>query len=189
MKYSSQQYAELLRKHPNLKPTEVIDKVEITKNGVDEVWKVTGTVKTHLTPSAFLEQAFSPVPPPPLRFTIRGQPVGSPRQTQRDKWRKRPCVVKYRDWCNKARDSVPKRALLMDYQEAHFIAYLEFPKSYSNKKAMSLEGCPHKQKPDSDNLLKSLLDALFKEDSGIWKVSGEKRWDDGQGARMEVELR
>lgn len=127
--------------------------------------------------------------PSTLVFTIPGQPMGKPRQTRSDKWKKRPCVMRYRAWADKARASVPKGESLGIYREISFVAYLEFPKSYSVTKRAWLTGQPHFEKPDGDNILKALLDSLFPEDKYIWKFSGEKRWADGQGARIEVELR
>lgn len=49
------------------------------------------------------------------------------------------------------------------------------PPSWSEKKRREMEGKPHQQKPDLDNLLKS-LDALYEDDSVIWKISAEKVW-------------
>ncbi|OAT14605.1 endodeoxyribonuclease [Buttiauxella gaviniae ATCC 51604] len=42
-----------------------------------------------------------------------------------------------------------------------------------------MNGKPHQSKPDCDNMLKALMDALFDDDSSIWdcritKVWGEK---------------
>lgn len=123
-----------------------------------------------------------------VSFTIWGQPMGKPRMTQRDKWAKRPCVIKYWAWADKARASVPRGTNLSKCREISFVAYLEIPKSTSKKKGFQMMRAPHLQKPDIDNLGKGILDALFKDDSKIWKLSSEKRWDDGRGARVEVVL-
>ena len=39
-----------------------------------------------------------------------------------------------------------------------------------------MNGAAHQQKPDIDNLTKSLLDALFDDDSHIWDVRASKIW-------------
>lgn len=122
-------------------------------------------------------------------FTIPGDPVGKPRQTRSDKWKKRPCVMRYRSWADIARASVPKCTDLGVYREISFTAWIGFPKSYSKKRRALLASSPHLETPDGDNILKAILDSLFPEDKRIWKFSGEKRWDDGNGARIEVELR
>jgi len=54
--------------------------------------------------------------------------------------------------------------------------YLPLPKSYSKKKREELMGQPHEQKPDIDNLVKGLLDALLKEDKGVHTIIASKSW-------------
>jgi len=50
------------------------------------------------------------------------------------------------------------------------------PKSWSKKKKLEMDGQPHRQKPDVDNLLKALLDAVLDDDSGIHNVWMKKKW-------------
>lgn len=50
------------------------------------------------------------------------------------------------------------------------------PKTWSKAKRDKMDGMPHKTKPDIDNLMKALLDAIYGEDCQIWKISAEKRW-------------
>lgn len=124
----------------------------------------------------------------PHTFVIEGVPVGKPRQTQQDKWKKRPTVMRYRAWADKARLAAIGRVPALA-SELCIVAYLPIPKSYSKKKQAALRGQPHTQKPDFDNLLKSAADALFQEDKTIWRGSVVKYWDDGQGARLVVTVR
>lgn len=165
MRITSSEYAEMIRKNPKLKP---IEEVKIS------------TPNTH---NSVIEKIHY------IKFTIPGQPVGKPRQTQSDKWKKRPCVMRYRAWADLARASIFNNQDLRQMREISFVAYMELPASYSKKKKQSLMGTPHHQKPDIDNICKSVLDALLPEDKNIWKISAEKRWDDGNRPRMEVELR
>lgn len=44
------------------------------------------------------------------------------------------------------------------------------------RKRAAMDGQPHQQKPDLDNLTKSLLDALFEDDSHIWDARTSKVW-------------
>ena len=44
------------------------------------------------------------------------------------------------------------------------------------KKKEQMNGLPHKQKPDTDNLVKSVKDSLLKDDSVVWWEKAEKRW-------------
>lgn len=41
-----------------------------------------------------------------------------------------------------------------------------------------MTGKPHQQKPDIDNLIKSVLDSLCENDAYIWQVSASKVWGD-----------
>jgi len=106
---------------------------------------------------------------------INVTPVSKPRMTQRDKWAKRPCVVKYHTYCDFVRKIAqnekfkPSGAMLIEF-------YLPLPKSYSKKKREELMGQPHEQKPDIDNLVKGLLDALLKEDKGVHTIIASKSW-------------
>ena len=53
---------------------------------------------------------------------------------------------------------------------------IPMPKSWSTRQKSLMNGKPHKQTPDLSNLLKSLEDALRKEDKEIWDVHASKRW-------------
>lgn len=95
--------------------------------------------------------------------------------------RKRAEYVKdYWDWCT----AVQWLAKQKRYEIGDVIAvefYLPFPDSYSKKKKESLAGQPHSLKPDTDNMLKALVDALAKSDSHIWLKIAWKIWTDGPG--------
>jgi len=120
-----------------------------------------------------------------MRCVITIKPMGKPRMTQRDVWKKRPCVMRYRAFCDdlRARVVVPD-----DVAQLSWIAYLPMPKSWSKKKTDVMRGQPHRQRPDRDNIDKAILDALFKDDSGVYSGHIEKRWDDGKGMRLEIEM-
>lgn len=53
---------------------------------------------------------------------------------------------------------------------------IPMPKSWSTRQKSLMNGKPHMQTPDLSNLLKSLEDALRKEDKEIWDVHASKRW-------------
>lgn len=92
--------------------------------------------------------------------------------TRRDKWAKRPCVVRY----FKFRDKIRARLKRDDAPtEVHVKAYF---------KHQTRTG-PHNQKPDIDNIIKAVLDT-WKEDKATYKVSGEKWWGDED--RLEITL-
>ena len=99
-------------------------------------------------------------------------PIAKPRQTQRDKWMKRPCVVRYRAFA----DEVRAQKVKLPLSGAHVIFILPLPKSYSKKKQKALLMQEHTIRPDLDNLFKSLADACYTDDSGIWDVRLTKLW-------------
>lgn len=105
----------------------------------------------------------------PMKYPI--EPVPKPRMTRRDKWRKRPCVMRYRafkDKCRAHRVELP--------QPCHVVFWMPMPDSWPESKREIMNGARHTQRPDVDNLGKGLLDAVLQEDSHIWNVRFEKRW-------------
>lgn len=110
-------------------------------------------------------------------------PIPKPRQTQSDKWRKRPCVVKYRAFA----DLVRLHGIKIKPGD-HIKFYIPMPKSWSDKKKTEMIGKPHQQKPDIDNYLKALFDAIYKNDSHIWYIGSVKKiWSDS--GRIEIRRR
>lgn len=99
-------------------------------------------------------------------------PVAKPRMVRGDKWKKRPCVLKYRTFCDEIRLKHPKSLP----QTIDLIFYMPMPKSWSKKKIAQMHLNPHQAKPDIDNLIKSVLDALCADDSYIWSIKATKLW-------------
>lgn len=97
--------------------------------------------------------------------------------TQRDKWLKppRPIVQRYFDY----RDFLRLVTHNVDFPGALSVEfYLPMPKSWSKRKKEKMEGKPHLQRPDIDNLLKGLLDAIFEEDCAVYSVRAKKFWSE-----------
>lgn len=122
-----------------------------------------------------------------INFTIPFAPIGKPRMTRSDKWKKRPAVVKWHQWKDAARPHVPEN-LLQSPVSVSWTAYFPFPKTYSASKKASFLGKPHQQKPDRDNIDKLICDFLFEQDKGIAFGVLRKFWDDGNGPRIEIEI-
>lgn len=99
-------------------------------------------------------------------------PVGKPRQTQSDKWKQRPVVMRYRTFADELRLNYPQS--LPDRLELVF--WLPMPKSWSKKKRMGMNHTRHQQKPDIDNLCKAVMDALAEDDSTVWLLKATKYW-------------
>ncbi|MEM8598329.1 MAG: RusA family crossover junction endodeoxyribonuclease [Bacteroidota bacterium] len=107
--------------------------------------------------------------------------MGKPRMTQRDRWKGRDVVKRYHAFCDTVRAQWPKteagpvpvpRALRVVFR-------LPVPKT---QRKTTGEGAPHHEKPDVDNLVKALLDALMTEDKAIWRVDAQKVYTHGPGA-------
>ena len=103
------------------------------------------------------------------------KPVAKPRQTRSDVWKQRPCVMRYRAFCDEIRLKA-KGFKLGDEIEIKF--YIPMPKSWSKNKRAISENQPHQSRPDLDNLIKSVCDAFEKEDSFIWRIKASKYWLD-----------
>ncbi|EOF5040629.1 RusA family crossover junction endodeoxyribonuclease [Providencia rettgeri] len=99
-------------------------------------------------------------------------PVPKPRMTKSDKWKKRPETARY--WAFK--DEVRLHGLTLPECDYHVIFTVPMPQSWSKKKQAEMNGKPHQQKPDKDNLEKALLDAIFDDDSRIWDGRVSKVW-------------
>ncbi|MBJ9131176.1 RusA family crossover junction endodeoxyribonuclease [Citrobacter freundii] len=108
-------------------------------------------------------------------------PVGKPRMTRADKWKKRPEVLRYRAFC----DEVRLQGIELSESGSHVTFILPMPASWSKKKRAEFNGKLHQQKPDVDNLTKSLLDALFEDDAHIWDARVSKLW--GETGRIIIE--
>lgn len=104
-----------------------------------------------------------------MRYPIT--PTPKPRMTQRDKWAKRPSVLRYRAFADECRllihTSLDRKAITF---------FIPMPKSWSKKKKAAMVGQPHRQRPDIDNYAKAVLDALYEDDSGVAEIHLKKVW-------------
>lgn len=100
-------------------------------------------------------------------------PLPAPRQSRRDKFKPRPCVLRYRAF----KDELRKLNFEIEMGDV-LIFEIEMPKSWTQKKKDLMRGKPHTSKPDTDNLLKAIYDFSYKDDSGIWFMAGLKFWAD-----------
>ena len=101
-------------------------------------------------------------------------PCPKPRMTRSDRWKKRPSVLRYfvfKDECRLNRVEIPEYG-------GHITFIIPMPKSWSKKRRSQMDGKPHRQRPDTDNLLKAICDAVFDEDCTIWDIRATKLWGD-----------
>lgn len=99
-------------------------------------------------------------------------PISKPRMTRSDKWKKRPCVMQYRAFKDECR--LKKVALPDGGFHVHFV--LPMPESWSQKRKFETCGSQHDGKPDLDNLVKALFDALYGDDAHLSDFTATKWW-------------
>lgn len=114
-----------------------------------------------------------------LAQTFPVEPMGKPRQTKSDRWKKRKPVLRYRKLCDDIRRAAD--GWDMPKERTRLVFYIPRPKSYPHR-----AGCPHHLKPDTDNLVKAVLDALRDEDRDIFDQHATKYWCEPEQARIEV---
>ncbi len=121
-------------------------------------------------------------------FIFRVHAMGKPRMTQRDKWAKRPTVVRYFE----IKDELVRLAELFNFTmpSKNFCIrfYLPVSTTWSNRRKEATYGTPHAAKPDIDNLAKAIFDSLCKEDSFISEVRLQKFWCRKGEERVEIEI-
>ena len=105
-----------------------------------------------------------------MRYAI--VPVPKPRQTQSDRWKKRPCVLRYRAFA----DEVRAKGIEVPVCGAHVT--FGVPLTDAKRKQGYAAGDPHQQRFDVDNALKALLDAIYEDDCGVWDIRATKVWSD-----------
>ena len=113
-----------------------------------------------------------------MAFNLTIIPVAKPRMTQRDKWQQRPCVLKYRAFCDELRFKVRNVTPVLKYESVSLSVsfHLPMPRSWLAVKKERMDGTPHLNRPDLDNIIKAWCDALYPEDSVIWSIQATKFW-------------
>ena len=110
-----------------------------------------------------------------MDFVYMGDIMGKPRQTQSDRWKKRSCVVRYRNIATAMALQANKEGY-NPTPKLKAIIGIQMPKSWTKKKKAALLHTPHRQKPDVDNLIKTIMDALCKQDEYIYHIDVKKFW-------------
>lgn len=115
-----------------------------------------------------------------LTFEVPGDPVAAPRMTRADKYKQRPVVMRYRAYKDAIRLSMVSAGIrelkATDVDVLEVTVYLATPASTPKKRVHDMIGSKHRSRPDVDNILKSVMDAMFDEDGGISDVIFRKRY-------------
>ncbi len=114
---------------------------------------------------------------PAYRFDV--VPVAAPRMTQADRWKKRPCVVRYFAYRDQVRAIAAEQSFTLP-ERFYLWFQMPMPKSWSQRKKRMMFGEPCLAKPDIDNLAKGFFDC-FGEDKHVWSVQITKTWHDEGG--------
>lgn len=103
-------------------------------------------------------------------------PVPKPRMTQADKWKKRKTVTDYWEFKKLIRLEANKQGMGNLPSSIKSIEFnLPMPKAWSKKKKIEMWKTLHTSRPDLDNLLKGLQDALCVEDSHIAEIGSMRK--------------
>lgn len=118
------------------------------------------------------------------KYVFDVKPVGKPRMTQSDKWRKRKCVIAYFDYKDEIRRQAEEQGFELE-NGMKFYFYIPIYESWSAKRKKENLNQLCLQKPDLDNLLKAFWDACTNKDEAIAYIKEAKKfWSDSP--RIEV---
>ena len=125
-------------------------------------------------------------------FIFDGDPVAKPRQTQSDKWKKRAPVEKYRGFADLIRLQLNVQGWqrLEEKPRALQLTFYLTPPKKIEKLCKEAEAAGHLirhyQKPDIDNLIKSVLDALYEEDKTVHTIVARKFYRIKPGIKIQI---
>lgn len=109
-------------------------------------------------------------------YNLIVDPVPKPRMTVRDKWKKRPVVNHYYAFKDLLTIEAKKQNLIEIPGKIDALVFcIAMPDSWSEIKKKRMDGSPHQQRLDLDNLIKSVQDILCKEDKHIWYIGSMKK--------------
>ena len=120
------------------------------------------------------------------RLVLDLDPCPAPRQSKRDGWRPSAPVRRYRAFRDAVNVMAGKRRKEVPWEGLTVTFRVPMPKSWPKYRREEMDGQPHQQKPDLDNLLKALADALWPDDdTHLWDVRARKVW--AREGRIEIE--
>lgn len=110
------------------------------------------------------------------------QPVPKPRMTRADKWKVREVVARYRGFCDELRLRANVAGMELTGQVG-LRFYMPIPKRLAHEMKMGRARLPlvHREKPDVDNLIKAVFDAMLDEDKTVYEVHAQKFYGETPG--------
>ena len=130
---------------------------------------------------------------PIFQFVVNGRPAPKPRMTQSDRWKQRPCVLRYREYADAIRaaaiDAKRTHALPDDFLfDGNVEVEALFGKDYTLIKVSEISGEVQikKSRGDIDNYGKSVAEGLFAQQSGMESLLKILIHDDKQIIHMDL---
>lgn len=101
-------------------------------------------------------------------------PVPAPRQVRKDTWKPSKAVQNYRAF----RDLVGWRQVYLPRPFFHVVFLFATPRSWTKRKTQERIGQLHEQTPDTDNLVKALVDGVYRnaDDAHVANYAATKLW-------------
>ena len=113
------------------------------------------------------------------KFVFDVVPVAAPRMNRADRWKRRPCVLRYFAYRDQVRALAEEQGFTLP-ERFYLWFQMPMPNSWSQRKKRMMFGEPCLSKPDADNLGKGFFDC-FGEDKHVWSVQITKTWHDKGG--------
>lgn len=101
---------------------------------------------------------------------------------------KKKAILAYEKFKDDLRFLARQQNFVLPDSHWHVTFYLPMPAGWSETKRKEFDMLPHKQVPDTDNLLKAFKDALSSNDRSIWDERASKYWCYGHKSRIEIQL-
>jgi len=102
-----------------------------------------------------------------MKYIFNIKPLPKPRMTAGDRSGYRKCVRDYWDYKKELINQANKLGYKLPDILEDVTFCLPMPVSWSQKKKILMDGKPHQQTPDIDNLIKALFDSLTNSDANI----------------------
>lgn len=121
-----------------------------------------------------------------IKHRLEITPCPAPRMTRSDQWktdpnhenplkRQRPPVTRYFKWQRDFMRLANQSGYTLQ-ETLRVLFIMPMPRHLSKKKREMKLGQPHKQRPDTDNMMKSIKDVFKTDDGFVWDERGIKIW-------------
>jgi Holliday junction resolvase RusA-like endonuclease len=113
-----------------------------------------------------------------LRCEVSVSPMGKPRQTQSDKWKQRPVVIRSRLIADQIRESFGLKPMEKFESAGKIAVYAYFQTNNPDR----FNNLIHTVKPDASNVLKLVEDSILDHDEKLHSVECVKEWTERESS-------